>query len=379
MAKVAKRRGRWMLDYYDAGGKRRYKTMPAGATKTQANDELRAILDQIKRGTYLPEKRRPSISKIADDWLETKKQSVRANTYQQYAGHIENHIKPIIGPIRIDRLTTMGVEKFTAQRRGSGVSVPLSKKVLVTLAQIMRYAVKHRLIDHNPVTDADRPKDAGKVKGKSTKRYLTGEQINALIDAVSDPKFKMLIHLAAMTGARQGELIGLQWRDVDFKSGQINIRRSFNNRKWYQPKSAGSFRAVDVGQGTLKALKRWKVQCPPSELGLVFPNGAGDPLNHSNLLRQHFWPALEKAKLPRARFHDLRHSYASIMLTELGANVVYVSRQLGHADPSITLKVYSHILRPTNPEAAQKLENSIFGYSLVTAEKIGEKVSGLSI
>ena len=368
-----------MLDYYDSTGKRRYKTMPAGATKKQAQDELRGILDQIERGTYLPERKRPTVSRIADAWLETKKHSVRANTYQQYAGHIENHIKPKIGEVRIDRITTMGVEKFTAQRRAEGVSVPLLKKVLVTLGQTMRYAVKHRYIDHNPATDADRPKDAGKIKGKPTKQYLTGDQINALIDATPDPKFKMLVHLAAMTGARQGELLGLKWSDVDFETKQISIKRSFNNRKWYQPKSAGSFRAVDIGQGTLKALKRWKVQCPPNELGLIFPNSNGDPLNHSNILRQHFWPALKKAKLPRVRFHDLRHSYASIMLTELGANIVYVSRQLGHADPSITLKVYSHILQPTNPEAAQKLENSIFGYSLVTDEKIEEKVSGLSV
>lgn len=268
----------------------------------QATDELRGILDQIERGTYLPEKKGPNISKIADNWLETKKQSVRANTYQQYLGHVENHIKPKIGSIRIDRITTMGVEKFTAKRREDGVSLPLLKKVLVTLGQVMRYAVKHRYIDHNPVTDADRPKDAGKIKSKPTKQYLTDDQINTLIEAIPDEKSKMLIHLAAMTGARQGELLGLKWSDIDFETKQISIRRSFNNRKWYQPKSAGPFRAIDIGQGTLKALKRWKVQCPPNELELIFPNGNGDPLNYSTCCGSTFGPHSKKPNCRESGF-----------------------------------------------------------------------------
>ena len=128
-------------------------------------------------------------------------------------------------------------------------------------------------------------------------------------------------------------------------------------------------------------LKRWRVACPPNELDLVFPAQGGGPLNHSVLLRKHFWPALKRAQLPRVRFHDLRHSYASLLIDQ-GENIKYIQKQMGHADPTITLKTYAHLMRDSNPESACKLENTLFsatGHKMVTAGGADERGSGLTI
>ena len=109
----------------------------------------------------------------------------------------------------------------------------------------------------------------------------------------------------------------------------------------------------------IKRLKKWKLACPPTELDLVFPNQSGNPLDHGHVLRKFFWPALEKAELPRVRFHDLRHTYASLLINQ-GENVKYIQKQLGHSKPSVTMDIYAHLMNEENPEAAKKLDGTIF-------------------
>jgi integrase len=106
-------------------------------------------------------------------------------------------------------------------------------------------------------------------------------------------------------------------------------------------------------------LKKWKLACPRNALGLIFPNEAGEPMNCSNMMQRHFLPALKKAKIPVMRFHDLRHTYAS-MLMEQGENLKYIQTQLGHSSPTVTLNVYAHLMKPTNQEAAARLEKAVF-------------------
>ena len=107
-------------------------------------------------------------------------------------------------------------------------------------------------------------------------------------------------------------------------------------------------------------LKRWKIACPANDRDLIFPNEAGKPMCQSHMLSRHFFPAMEKANIPRVRFHDLRHTYASILI-EQGENIKYIQSQLGHSSPDVTLRVYAHLMKPTNPKAASRLEDTIFG------------------
>jgi len=106
-------------------------------------------------------------------------------------------------------------------------------------------------------------------------------------------------------------------------------------------------------------LKKWKLACPSSKLDLIFPNETGKPIDHNNMVKRYFEPALNAAGLARIRFHDLRHTYASLLI-EQGENIKYIQSQLGHSSPTVTWNVYAHLMKSTNQEAACRLENTVF-------------------
>ncbi len=117
-------------------------------------------------------------------------------------------------------------------------------------------------------------------------------------------------------------------------------------------------------------LKKWKLACPPNKLDLIFPKEAGQPLNHNNVVSRYFNPALEKTEIKRIRFHDLRHTYASLLI-EQGENIKYIQTQLGHSSPTVTWNIYAHLMKKVNQEAAIRLENTVFdpaGHKMVTTE-----------
>lgn len=374
MACIAKRRNRYVIDFYDNQGKRRWKTLPKGTTKAKAKEAMREIEDQIARGIYLPDKRIPSFADVAKDWLEHKKPNIRNSTWKMYEGHLKHHFEEIDG-LKINRITTAKVEKFITDRQIQGMNLTTLRKIIVTFNQVMNYAVRHKYIDYNPVRDAERPKDQGKEEEQQIK-ILSPSEINAFLGAVKNQKYQTLFMLAIMSGARQGELLGLKWTDVDRFNNQIHIQRTFNKGAWYRPKTKASKRKVDLGPAMMTELKKWKVACPSSKLDLVFPNRAGQPINQANMLNRHFYPAIKAAGIERIRFHDLRHTKVSLMI-EQGENIKYIQSQLGHSSPTVTLNVYAHLMKPVNQEAACRLENMIFqtdGSKMVANNKKGATI-----
>jgi len=369
MACITKRRGRYVIDFYDNQGKRKRQALKKGTTKKQAKDMLREIEDKLARGIYLPDKKIPTFAKVAKDWLEYKKLNLRQSTWSVYEGHTRNHFGEF-DQIKINRITTARVEKFIASRQKQGTHIMTLRKTLVSLGQIFSYAVRHKYIDYNPARDAERPKGQGNTK-KQKIRVLTPDEINALMEAESALEYKTLFQLATFCGARQGELLGLKWPDVDWINNQVHIQRTFNNQVWYDVKTETSNRKIDLGPAMMTALKKWRLACLQSKLDLIFPNKAGGPINHNNLVNRHFNPTLKVAGLPKIRFHDLRHTYASLLI-EQGENIKYIQSQLGHSSPSVTLDVYAHLMRPCNQESARRLENTVFkstGHNLVTVNK----------
>jgi len=360
MACIAKRRGKYIIDFYDTYGKRRWITMPKGTTKKKAREKLREVEDQLRRGIYLPDKKIPTFNQVAKDWVEFKKPNLRHSTWSVYEGHTRNHFDDF-NPLRINRIKTAQVEKWITKRHNEGMNIGTLRKILITLGQIMAYAVRHGYTDHNPVIAAERPRRNGENQEKKI-RVLTPPEINAFLNAETDNKYRTLFMLAIMSGARQGELLGLKWSDIDWENFQIHIQRTFNNGGWYRPKSSKSDRNTDLGPTMMTELKKWKLACLKCELDLVFPNDAGGVIDNSSMLRRHFHPALKKAGLPRIRYHDLRHTYASLLI-EQGENIKYIQTQLGHASPSITMDVYAHLMTSTNQAAASRLENTVLNFS----------------
>ena len=357
MACISKRRDRYVVDFYDNHGNRKRKTLKRGITKARAREILRDIEDKLTKGLYLPEERIPLFSEVAKDWLEFKKLNIRKSTWFCMEGHTRNHFEELNNS-KVNLITTAVIEKWITRRQQDSMNISTLRKVLVTLGQIMAYAVRHKYLDHNPVRDAERPRGQGIIEEKKIK-VLTPEEIKALMDAVTDQKYHTLFRLALMSGARQGELLGLKWSDIDWGASQILIQRTFNNQAWYDAKTKSSKRRIDIGPGMIAELKKWKLACMPSRLNLVFPNEAGKPMNHNNLVSRHFDPALRHAGIDRIRFHDLRHTFAS-MLIEQGENIKYIQSQLGHSTPTVTLNVYAHLMKSENQEAAVRLEKAIF-------------------
>ena len=284
--------------------------------------------------------------------------------------NLRNHFSDL-DQIKISQIATTTVENFIGMRQGMNINT--LRKLLVTFNQVMAYAVRHKFIDFNPVRDAERPRRQGKEGDEKAIAILNPEQIRAFLEAETDEKYKTLFLVAIMTGARQGEILGLKWSDVDFSKKQISINRTFNHGRFFTPKTKGSVRRIDLAPVVVKELAGWKLKSGGQDEGLIFPNEAGEPMNYSNMVQRHFHQALQKAGTDRIRFHDLRHTFASLLLNQ-GTNIKYVQTQLGHSSPTVTLNVYSHLMKSENQEDVCRLENAIFqttGHNLVTNEEKG--------
>jgi integrase len=239
------------------------------------------------------------------------------------------------------------------------------------LTMIFNYAAKHRWVDFNPAEHVDKLRKPVSAETPIDGNVLTPEEINRLLDAADGPKrrsdgtlvsnnHKLLLQVAVFTGMRAGEILGLQWGDVDWNARQIHVRRAWKEGRFYQPKTPASIRRIDLPGVMIDRLRAWKLECPISEHDLVFPNLAGNPLSHTNLLQRVFHPALRRAGLRKIRFHDLRHTFASLLIAN-GEDVVRVSRLLGHASPTITLRVYSHMLPKEHYGSAERLADLVNG------------------
>jgi len=291
-------------------------------------------------------------------WLIAKKPNIRHSTYKQYEGHVRNHLKPYFKGVRINRVNFELVERFISNRFESGVIHQTLKKILINLGAIMTYSVRKRYIDFNPVRDIEKPKGQSVDDGKKEMDILNPVEIRALLDAAPDRKHKLIFTIAVSTGLRQGEIFGLKWTDIDWINDQIHVNRTYNHFKFYEPKTMSSRRKVDAPPQTMRALKEWKLACPVNDLDLIFTNEVGKPMSSINMYNRVYLPALKKAGLKRIRFHNLRHTYASIQI-DIDANPKYIQSQMGHSSIKITMDTYGHLMKEVNQKAASKLGNAL--------------------
>ncbi len=358
MSCLTKRNERWVIDGYDHTGKRRRIKLPKGTTRGEGLKALREFEDQNDKKIYRPAKKIPLFKGVAADWLESHKGNVRDSTWDMYEQMIRIHLVGFHDH-KINSIDTASVEKLFTVKHNAGMPHSTLGKVRTALNKTMKYAVRHKLTDHNPVTDAEMPRKIENPEEEEKKRFLTTHEINSLLDAVSTQKYNTLFRLAVFSGARQGELLGLRWTDVDWINSQIHIRRSFNKDAMRPPKNKTSRRRIDIGPTTMEVLKSWMHACPKTDGNLVFPNNAGKPMNNNNMLRRHYYPGLKKAGIERIRFHDLRHTYASLLIST-DVNIKYLQTQMGHSTITTTMDTYGHLMEEVNREPARELEKAVF-------------------
>jgi integrase len=332
MACITKKRGRLVIDLYDQHGKRRLKTLPEGISKKNARKILQETEEQVERGNYLPKSRIPVFSKVAEDWLKYKRPNIRHSTYEQYRGHVRNHLIDYFGNTKINQINFDAVEKYISHAAGLETNPATLKKLLTTLSSIFKYAVRKKLCEYNPVSDVEKPK----IPKRKRVDFLQPGEIRTLIENAGNCEFETLYTLAVMSGMRQGEILGLKWTDIDWLNSQVHVRRTYNHGRFYEPKSETSRRAIDLGPSVIAALKRWKIACPPNELDLVFPNNVGKPMDAYGLFKRQFQAAQRRSGLRKIRFHDLRHTYASLLIDQ-GEHPKYVQTQMGHSSINVTM------------------------------------------
>jgi len=223
--------------------------------------------------------------------------------------------------------------------------------VMVVLKEMFKHAVQWGYLDANPAQYAERPRAE-----EQEMQILAPPEIRRLLNAAAEPTRTMLM-CAVLTGMRRGELLGLRWEDVDLEGHRIFIRRALWRGKFVTPKSRRSRRTIDVAPTLRVALAKFPTGF---QGGLVFCNPDGKPIDPDNFAHREWVRVLRRAELGRIRFHDLRHTYASLLIAQ-GAHPKYIQAQLGHASIQTTLDRYGHLMPDVHAAEARKLDRLVFG------------------
>lgn len=332
-------------------------------TEKEALERRRTVLNELAQGTVATGPQQ-TLKQFLEYWLENVyKVSVRLGTYRNCRILIYKHIIPGLGYIKLQKLTTQQVQTFYAKKLRDGAKASRVKNMHHTLHTALDYARRARLVSTNVSNDVRLPP-----REEPRQQPLTAEEAALLLQKVKEHELEGLLTLALATGMREGELLGLRWSDIDLNKGMLQIERTLTYITGHgfiegKPKTAKSKRKIVLPQFVMGVLyhhrakqleKRIAVGPAWVDRDLVFPNRNGDYLLHVTLLRR-FRKLLKDVGLPRIRFHDLRHSAATLLLG-MGVDMKIVQEVLGHSSISITADIYGHVLPPIYKSAMDKMD-----------------------
>ncbi len=286
-----------------------------------------------------------TISDAAKNWLaRCELEQLERATLHSYRGHVKNHIEPKIGHLLLTELNAVHVRDFLDSMLRDSTRA-MTKKCLTTLRSIIGAAQERGLVQHNVARDVKLRRSE---RHQPERAFPTKDEIKALI-AHAPPKHRPLIMTALLTGMRMSELRGLTWDAIDFERSIITVRKRADRYcDMGNTKSKSGRREIPVGPQLRTVLREWQLQCPKGELGLVFPNGAGNVETHSNISNRIFIPLMHKAKIvdadgvPKFSLHALRHAAASLFI-EQGWPPKKIQTMLGHSSITMTYDVYGHL------------------------------------
>lgn len=354
MGTVRKRGKMWYAFWSDGTGRRRAKAV--SPCKRDAEDFLARIEAEKRMGVVTGFKAAP-FSDVAREYLEQVAVKRKPTTYDNVERIIRLRLNPYFGEMTCGAIAKKDCDAYLYRRLRSRSSANGTvRNEVATLAAIMEFAVRWGYAKENPTHGMEKPK-----RKKSDMGILTAPQLRKLIEG-SDAKYSTIFAVAGLAGLRAGEIAGLQERDVDFEDHVIRVQRSVWRGRFTTPKTDNSARTVDMTPYVERALRGW-LGSPlraESKHALVFPNTLGEPQNMSNVREFVLYPTLRRLGLPRIRFHDLRHTYASLLIAQ-GEPLTYVRDMLGHASVRTTADIYGHLLYETRRNAAVKLDAQVFG------------------
>ena len=284
----------------------------------------------------------PTLAQYVAVWLRGLDGLVLPSTVEAYAGRLDRHVLPQYGDRRLDSVSIDDILALISDLRKRGYSGATIASTLTPLSRLFAHAVRRGLIESNPVGKLDRSERPR--FSRQERPVLKPNEIGRLL-AAAEPRFRTLLATAVLSGLRQGELLGLHWRDVDFDNQLIHVRTALNRkRRDVLPKTERAVRDVILMPALGDALRRHKAESTfnqPDDYVFTTRSGAAQHAAHLGL--RALKPALERAGIQPVRWHDLRHTFASLLIAG-GANITFVSRQLGHTSSQVTLGIYAHLL-----------------------------------
>jgi len=355
--------GRYTAGRDPATGKQIFKNV-LGKTQAEVKEKLKRALENARKiditrtGKY-------TVEMWMDEWFENVcKIKVRPSSHQTYRGYIDHHITPHIGDIPLEKLSTMDlqklyrkltnkgrVERLEATHQPKGLSAKTVRNINQVISSAMDFAVAQKIIPENPCKAVALPK----IEHKEM-QTIPAEQLQAFLEEAKATGVYEMYYIELATGLRRGELLGLKWADIDWKNGIIKVRRQVarvDGEIVEAPlKTKNSYRAVSISQQAIEVLK---TQREKTNDQYVFPSPNGGPISPdsvNNMLKR----VLARAGIPKVRFHDLRHTFATIALQN-GVDIKTLSSMLGHFSAGFTRDTYAHVTTSAQKEAAETMGN----------------------
>lgn len=330
------------ITYTDSEGRRRWQRVHGGLTDAEA--ELEETRRRLRRGERVAPTR-ATFAEVTEAWI-TSQSHLRPATRERYQWALKRHLLPRFGRLRVAQLTTDHVAVLIADMREAGYRAWTIRGVLTPLGRVFAHAARRGLVAENPVSRLERGERPPAERREM--RVLDRGEISALLEG-SDERYRPLLATAVFTGLRIGELLGLTWHNLDFDEGLLRVRKQLDrDGQRVEPKTPHAVRDVILMPALGRLLREHRLRCRYSGAAdLIFASAEGTGLDRRNAVRRGLERAVSRGGLQgedrmKLRFHDLRHTFASLLVAQ-GHNVVFVSRQLGHASSNITLGVYAHL------------------------------------
>ena len=351
-------------------GRERRRWYPAGTDRETAEDLAHQLAAVHRDGG----RERSSLTVavyLQQRWLPAKELALRVSTWDGYRRNIEQHIVPTIGKIPLRHLRPDHLERLYAQLLDNGKVHHvggLCTKTVVEIHMILRRAlddaVRRGLIVNNPARLAHAPKRSRLASG--IPRVWTADELRQFLNSTRNHRYHAALWVTASTGMRRGEVLGLRWGDIDLAAGQLSVARSLISVGYElhvtRGKTRNSRRSIDLDPTTVAVLQAWRQRRRSEDPHLdtadldqhVFCRPDGQP-THPQLLSDAFGKLIERSGLPKIRFHDLRHTHATLLL-KARVPIKVVSERLGHATPGFTMATYQHVIPGMQSEAAATFE-----------------------
>lgn len=371
MACIARRKGRWIVDFRDHLGRRHWESY---RTREEAKRALEERLRQLRVGTYRPRYELPTFAELVERFLAAKQGSVRPQTLANYEQRLSLPLERL-GRLRVDRITPALVDQTLRREplENGQLSPKMINAILGLTTAVFEFGLRYELVERNPAKLVER------VRSGSPRTQMgrevdpndvpTPEEVRELLLAAEPGLQRTFLLTSALTGARCGELLALRWQDVDFEAGRIHIQRNVSwertrkekergeyGPRFLEPKTRHSKRSVEMPRQLALELKRWRLQAPHSEL--VFPKSDGTAMHRKTLLEKVLRPAQRRAGLRPFSLHSLRHFFASQLIAQ-GYPVTEVAARLGHSSPHVTLSVYAKWFRGAKSDAVERLAETL--------------------